>query len=65
VTLGTEYRGIPVLPLAEDGGGGGAEGSDRRTDRQAAEEQNASERLAEAKATGAAAAVHVNTKQLW
>ena len=60
VTLGTEYRGLPVLPVAEDQyetAQGGVDDDD--------DAAGASERLAEAAASGSAALVAVNTKQLW
>ena len=60
VTLGTEYRGLPVLPVAEDQyetAQGGVDDDD--------DAAGASERLAEAVASGSAALVAVNTKQLW
>lgn len=59
VTLGVEYRGINVLPPVEDQGAGEREedGED--------EAGGVAYRLAEAKASGSAAAVSINTKHLW
>ena len=58
VTLGTEYRGLAVLPNAEDQyARGGVDDEDLNP-------AGAAERLAEACASGSAALVAVNTKQL-